>query len=52
MITRSSGYFSKVGMTSPPLIVVDLPEPEEPSTTPEPVFRSRFRSSVMILFDN
>ncbi len=34
------------------LTVTDFPEPEDPSTTPEPVLRSALRSTVITLLDS
>ena len=52
MIILSSGFLRYVGIISIVLTVTDLPEPDEPSTTPEPVLRSALRSTVITLLDN
>ena len=41
IITRSSGYFRIVGITSLAFTNTDLPDPDDPKTTPDAVFRSR-----------
>jgi len=52
IIIWSSVYRRSVGIISPALARTDFPEPGIPKITPEPVFRSLLRSTVMAFLES